>query len=82
MTKVTVIGEGDVVDKRPIKFSFVATTQGGMPVFMDAGRTPNAYKFVELVSRNYTNGLDLMFAHDGDRTKGCAYLGHFNDGIV
>ncbi len=81
MTKVTVIGE--VTKPTKIEFLYLINVEAdGTPTIAQPSAPPGSFEYLELVCRGYNNGLDLMFAHDGDRTKGCAYLGHFNDGIV
>jgi hypothetical protein len=43
---------------------------------------PSEWENIELISREFNNDLDLMFAYDDYRSSGVLYLGHFNDGIV
>lgn len=44
---------------------------------------PKDFKYIELIARNYKNGLDLMFAYDCPNTRnGMLFFGYFRDGIV
>ena len=45
---------------------------------------PSEYKFIELITLNYSTDIDLMFAYNDirERFKGILYLGHWNDGVV
>jgi hypothetical protein len=51
---------------------------------VEEGCDPSEFKYIELVCKNYNRGYDLMFAYDNpdDRSGGCLYVGHFNDGVV
>lgn len=77
-TKVIVIGE-NVREKKPIEF---VTAWIGKNTIELAGAQPNSYKNIELISQDYFEGFDLMFAYDSNRSDGTVFLGHFNDGVV
>lgn len=50
---------------------------------MKALETPDEYDYVELICRNYIDGMDIMFAYNkGEKEIGLLYFGHFNDGVV
>ena len=57
---------------------FMEMIDGGVPIWY-----PRDYEFIELISHDYQNGKDLMFAYDNPKTRdGTLYLGYFRDGIV
>jgi hypothetical protein len=79
MTKVTIIGGATPIEKKkPIEF---VKCIGAMSI-LDAQALNYMWKNIELISKNYVDGYDLMFAYNNNRSDGIAYLGHFNDGIV
>lgn len=79
MTKVTIIGGVTPIEKKkPIKFSKCISAMG----IIDAQAISYMWKNIELISKNYDGGYDLMFAYNYNREDGISYLGHFNDGIV
>lgn len=79
MTKVIILGEEKQPEqKKKIEFVKIIERSGGI---LMATSTPNNFKNIELISRNYGN-YDVMYAYDDDRNKGWLYLGHFNDGEV
>lgn len=43
---------------------------------------PRSWKNIELITKNYDQQFDIMYAYDDSRQGGSLYLGHFNDGIV
>lgn len=79
-TKCIVLGQDEEPKKelKPIEFVSVV----GLNIILGAVYSPDYYKNIELISQGYTEGYDLMFAYDDDRSTGCAYLGYWNDGIV
>lgn len=82
MTKVTIIGEAKPIEKKkPIEFVKVWTSIGIFPINESAPK-PKEYNNIELISFNYLNDVDLMFAYNEIRSNGICVLGHFNDGIV
>jgi hypothetical protein len=79
MTNVIILGEKPQKGKRKIEF----TKYLNRDLNFDSACSPSQWENVEFICENYCdNGLDLMFAYDEDRDKGCLFLGHFNDGIV
>lgn len=83
MTKVTILGQSheDEKPKRKIEFVKYLASSG----LKGSESNPSDYDNIELVARNYTKGLDLMYAYyEGGRDTPSAilYLGHFNDGVV
>jgi hypothetical protein len=79
MTKVTIIGGATPIEKKkPIEF---VKCIGAMSI-LDAPHPCILWKNIELISKRYEAGYDLMFAYNNNRSDGIAYLGHFNDGIV
>lgn len=80
MTKVIVLGKNNPNEEvKKIEFTKALNTDFD---FMDAMDFPNNWNYVELICKNYEVGIDLMFAYDDDRNKGCLYIGQFNDGVV
>lgn len=80
-TKVIVIGKQFQAPKKLKAIEFKKAVLGGNNLSMAVAK-PSNFKNIELIARNYTELYDLMFAYDTDRSCGCAYLGHFNDGVV
>lgn len=79
MTKVTIIGEETPIQKKkPIK---LVKSIGSLGI-CNARAVPYMWDNIELISKNYGDGFDLMFAYNYNREDGIAYLGYFNDGIV
>lgn len=83
MTKVTILGDEAQGAKKPIEFKYSIgfNASEARAIVDDATWRPKDFKFIELISLT-ERGFDLMFAHDGDRSKGGLYIGHFNDGVV
>lgn len=48
------------------------------------GALPNSYNYIELICSNYNSTtFDLMYAYNkDDRSRGCFYIGNWNDGVV
>jgi hypothetical protein len=68
-------------EKTPIEFK--KSLDCNYEVF-ETDTEPNDFKFVELVCKNYSRGLDLMLAFDDSNNQGnggVLYIGHWNDGI-
>ena len=79
MTKVTIIGGATPIEKKkPIQ---LVKSIGSLGI-CNARAVPYMWDNIELISKNYVDGYDLMFAYNRIREDGLAYLGHFNDGIV
>jgi hypothetical protein len=80
MTKIIILGEEPQKKKQKIiKFSKVLKNDFE---FGEFSSQPCEFDFIELICKNYHKGVDLMFAHNGVRSNGCLFLGHFNDGVV
>ena len=88
-TKVTVIGEEknnkkDVpIDLLHCLNSYNDDTDQYYTSY--AGVSGKAFDCVELISRNYLKGFDLIFAYNKNRNDGseaCLFLGYWNDGVV
>ncbi len=69
--------------KKKIQFVFYLNTiKGNEPISTAAGM-PDEYDYIELICRNYIDGMDIMLAYDKDqRGDGYLYFGRFNDGAV
>ena len=70
-----------------LKYILAADMEHGMCTACTACRGASRYKYVELICLNYVEsgpcgGLDLIFCHNGDRSDGVLYAGHWNDGVV
>lgn len=78
MTKVIILEETDSKKElKPIKFVKEINSS-----IICATNSPSEWENIELITRNYNEKFDLMFAYDHDRSDGIAYYGYFNDGIV
>lgn len=78
-TKCIVLGESQPSNElKKIEFVRCIDDDDGFP----PSSKPSEYAVIELISREYANGHDLMFAYFEDRSEGCAYFGHWNDGVV
>lgn len=82
MTKVIILGEATPApepNKKPIEFTHVLKNDLTLKNLKSITRK---WANIELICKEYTYGLDLMFAYDENRNNGVLYLGHFNDGVV
>jgi hypothetical protein len=80
MTKVIILGEQpEKKELKPIEFVKYLDSDSA---FDYKCAEPKQWKNIELISKNYFDKYDLMFAYDENRSGGILYLGHFNDGIV
>ena len=79
-TKCIVLGQDGEPKKELKPIEFVKAIL--LSEISKAGCSPDDYKNIELISKGYIDGHDLMFAYDDDRSTGCAYLGYWNDGVV
>jgi len=77
MTNISVFGEDkERQSKKPIEFVYWIDERGNKSPVEAAPCWIN----ITLLNRGY---YDLFFAWDDDpQNDGCAYLGHWNDGIV
>ena len=82
--KVTILGNQKDKKKNlnPIKFLYYDS--GSKNNNRDyATVAPRKYKFIELISRGFSNfSYDIMFAYNDSRKDGNIYFGEFNDGVV
>lgn len=82
MTKVVIIGQTQGVEVEKKKIEFITCCAYGDDWF-ETNDEPKNCKFIELIAMDFAGDhRDLMFGHDGDRSCGVLYLGHFNDGVV
>lgn len=85
MTKVTILGEQpQKPKKKPIEFKKILNSELVIKN-IDSRDYPKNFNNIELISKKYAKGLDLMFAYKDDRNSfydAVLCLGHFNDGIV
>ena len=80
MTKVIILGqEPEKKELKPIEF--VKHLYSDFE-FSSGCSYPRSWENIELISKNYFNKYDLMFAYNENRSGGILYLGHFNDGII
>lgn len=85
MTKVTIIGEHASTVKKYTKIKFIKVLTGSYKV--DTARhwsNPADWDNIELICKDYANGMDIMFAYDDAdyREDGVLYIGYFNEGLV
>lgn len=81
-TKCIVIGARPT-KKEVTRISFESSLSINLNI-TNANASPRAYKTIELICKNYSYEVDLMFAYNdpNKRHEGVLYLGHWNDGIV
>ena len=85
MTKVTIIGEPASTVKKYTHIKFIKSLISGYKFETFSMRNwskPSAWDNIELICRNYAEGMDLMFAYDDSRKDGILYVGYFNEGLV
>lgn len=87
MTKVTIIGETASTVKKYTKIKFIKVLTGSYKIdtaMNGLWSKPNDWDNIELICRNYADGMDLMFAYDSAeyRADGVLYVGYFNEGLV
>ena len=87
MTKVTIIGEHASTVKKYTKIKFIKVLTGNYKVDDASGggwSAPADWANIELICRNYSDGMDLMFCYDDAdyRNDGVLYVGYFNEGLV
>ena len=78
-TKVKILQTVFVADTQK-RIEFVKVVQATKLSYTKS--LPTDFKNIELISKNYRCGFDLMFAYNDDRRFGAAFLGHFNSGNV
>jgi hypothetical protein len=68
---------------KPIEFVKAARSTSTGYGFIPTGYSPQDFKFVILLKRNYGfGGLDLMWAVSSTEEYSSCYLGHWNDGVT
>lgn len=79
-TKCIVIGEKEKGSKKIELVKLLSTALE----FREVNISPSQWHHLELISKNYSDGFDLIFAYRSDRNGEDAtlYLGHWNDAIV
>lgn len=87
MTKVTIIGSTAVIAKKYTHIKFIKVLTGSYTIdqaMTGHGSNPADWDNIELICKNYANGMDLMFAYDNaySREDGVLYIGYFNEGLV
>lgn len=84
MTKCIVLGETHREEKEEkyIEFCKVFIIDEDNECIVDSfpSTPPNNWKNIELIKRSTT--FDFMFAYDDNRSGGCLYIGHWNNGKV
>lgn len=80
MTKVSVFGQQPTETKELKKIEFVKCVNGDLLTMSCPSKDPKEWENVCLIEKNYSANLDLIYAHNNG--VGCAYLGHWNDGVV
>ena len=79
-TKCTVIGENPIEEKeKKITFTYNVAVFNKLQI---SEAEPTEFRNIELMAKNYLEGLDLMFAYNEERHNGLLYLGEWNDGLV
>ena len=82
-TKVIVIGQKNqtVSKKKAIELNHVLTDEFKMEHITI--RKPSQYEYVELITKNYFPGVDLIYCYfDPIERDGCLFFGKWNDGVV
>ena len=86
MTKTIILGEQKNKDaKKPIEFFTHIHVVDSDDVSVENVETlPCKWNYIELICKDYTPNLDLMFAYDDadDRSNGILIIGRWNDGVV
>lgn len=87
MTKVTIIGGPAVIAKKYTHIKFIKVLTGSYTIDTAMNghwSNPADWDNIELICKDYANGMDLMFAYDGsvNRGDGILYIGYFNEGLV
>ena len=85
MAKTIVIGQKETRAKKltPIEFERILSESLDMEMGTYS-KEPDDFKYIELICKNYTDDVDLMFAYDNPnkRGDGVLFAGKWNDGVV
>jgi hypothetical protein len=83
MTKIIVLG-AEQPEKNLRKIEFVKVLTDEYNVMSDFHSHPESWNYIELVSKGYAAGKDLMFAYMNPdfREGGTLFIGYWNDGVV
>ena len=86
MTKTIVLGEQpDSSYKKPIEFFSTLDVSDSLDVDANIVTSkPHQWNYIELICKNYSPNLDLLFAYNDadDRGEGILVIGRWNDGVV
>ena len=86
MTKTIILGEQkDKSTKKPIEFFSQLDINDSDDVEVeDVGNEPCDWNYIELICKEYSPNLDLMFAYDDadNRGNGVLMVGRWNSGTV
>lgn len=86
MTKTIVLGEQQApVIKKPIEFFSLLNVADHSDVDVAVTSSkPHQWNYIELICKNYSPNLDLLFAYNDadDRGEGILIIGRWNDGVV
>ena len=80
-TKITILGkEPQKKVLQPIEF--IKFLENGVKIVNNISSQPKDWDNIVLIKKNYSNGLDIMFASMDNSNDNCLFIGHFNDGVV
>ena len=86
MTKTIVLGElPKPAEKKPIEFFTRLDVADSDDAEVNVvSSKPHHWNYIELISKNYSPNLDLLFAYNDadDRGEGILIIGRWNDGVV
>ena len=86
MTKTIVLGElPKPAEKKPIEFFTLLNVADHDDVDVNVVTSkPQHWNFIELICKNYSPNIDLLFAYNDadDRGEGILIIGRWNDGFV
>ncbi len=80
MTKVSVFGQQPTEAKELKKIEFVKYVNGDLLTISCPSKDPKEWENVCLIEKYYAGYDAILAAHNNG--VGCAYLGHWNDGVV
>ena len=85
MTNLIVLGQKNQPVKNPIVFYSLINIMGSDDVDVEPSVSqPCAWNNIELVCKDYSSNLDLLFAYNNPdrRSDGVLIIGKWNDGVV